>query len=126
MSLSGLTSSLLTLLRQTELPVYLDDQIPHGAALPYITFAPTIPAFGQTALLTVSAWFREPDAHAQRQALGQRLCTLIPEGGAALTFSGGMACLHRAGGTFLAFDRDDADPQVLCLRARLTLRPYNL
>jgi len=124
-SLSGLTTALLALLRQTDLPVYLSDQLPHHAALPYLTCLPPSPAFGQTAPVTVSAWFREPDAHAQRQALGQRLRALIPEGGAALTFPGGMASLHRAG-SFLTLDRDDADPRVLCLRARLTLRLYDL
>lgn len=126
MSLSGLTTSLLALLRQTDLPVYLADQIPRGAECPYLTCLPPVPAFGQAAPFTVSAWFREPDAHAQRLALGQRLRALIPEGGAALTFPGGMASLHRADGGFLTLDRDDADPRVLCLRARLTLRLYDL
>ena len=125
MSLAHYQKSVVDLLRQTGLPVYAAGQVPDGAAFPYIILSCAYAPFAQTAAVTATAWFREPQAHARCVALMDTLCGMIPPQGVLLRFRGGMAVLHRAAEGFVTLTADETDPTAIGGRMRLQVRLYD-
>lgn len=86
--------ALRAFLTQTGLPVYLEGQIPDGAAFPYAAYSLTAGGFGEPVPARVTGWYRGPGANGEAAAFLDRLTALIPGGGARLTLPSGLMTLH--------------------------------
>lgn len=107
--LTRLVRTLTNRLQVMDVPVYLADCIPEGAAFPYFTaeiVPPLTPAAAGKLILTL--WCRSGSANAERFFLMDALLTRLPARGAALDTGEGRALLLQEGG-------------VVCVHARETL-----
>ena len=95
--------AMMDFLGQLSLPVHLTGLTPDASHFPYLTCTMGCASFAGQTLLTATAWFLGGEANADRATLCDQAQRLIPEGGAQLTFSGGVTTL-RPRGTVAAED----------------------
>lgn len=106
-------------LSRISVPVYAADQVPPGAACPYLTYAMTGAGFGGKGTLTVTAWTRDDFAGCVRlmDRVGGLLC-------------GGQEILVGAhGAAFVRFEQAEmltpgADRRMTGGRVRLAMQVY--
>lgn len=125
MSMSVFQQALTTLFSRLDLPVYLTGQTPGTLSFPYLTLSVGSSGFCGAIPITVTAWFLGRSGNQQRSHCCDQLQQLIPEGGVKLTFSGGLATIHRAG-DFITLITDATEPRSLGARIRLTVKLYDL
>lgn len=123
MSMQRYQRSLVTLLKQTGLPVYAAGQVPRGASFPYITLTCAYAPFAQSAGVTLTAWFLG-DYTGCVQLMDQ-LCALIPQQGVLLRYPGSMALLHPMAGSFVSLVGDESDSRLVGGRMRLNVHLYD-
>lgn len=124
--MTGFQQSIMALLGQLGLPVYLSGQLPGSAPFPYITCTMGSAAFGGPVPITATVWFLGRKGNAQRTEACDRIRALIPEEGVKLRFDGGMAVVHRGSSDFISLVTDATEPRSLGARIRLTVKLYDL
>lgn len=114
-----LRTMLCELLARVGVPVYAADQVPPGAACPYMTYALNAAPWAERGALTVTAWTRSDFGGCV--ALVDRLLALLP---------GGQELVCGAhGALYLRFEQADmistpADARMTGGRVRLACRCY--
>ena len=80
------------------IPVYLEDCVPEGAALPYITADIRPPlSVHNGGSLTLSCWCQGDTANAQRLSQADLLLTRLPARGCPLAMDAGSVILRQEG-----------------------------
>ncbi len=118
--LTNLYQALIQQLRHLQLPIYLADCVPDGAALPYVTAEIAVPITpGSSGSLTLTIWCTGEESNLDRLARTDTLYSVLPPrgawvntitGAALLTMDQPSSCVQEAG--------------LLGLRSRWTLRHY--
>ena len=82
------------------IPVYLEDNIPPAASLPYLTYKPTIPGgWNETASFHARLWYPSKGGRAPILQTEDAISAAIPRGGLKIECEGGAILL----------DKDDKD-----------------
>lgn len=82
------------------IPGYLEDNIPPGAELPYLTYKPTIPGgWNETASFHARLWYPSKGGRAPILQTEDTISAVIPRGGLKIECEGGAILL----------DKDDKD-----------------
>ena len=83
-----------------EIPGYLEDNIPPGAELPYLTYKPTIPGgWNESASFHARLWYPSKGGRAPILQTEDTISAAIPRGGLKIECEGGAILL----------DKDDKD-----------------
>lgn len=105
--LTSLFQAIVGRLASPELPVFLTDCVPEGAAFPYITaeiIAPLLP--DREGSLTLTVWCRSDASNRDRILLTDRLFSRLPARGVRLALDNGTAILQLREGTACVHSRD--------------------
>ena len=82
------------------IPGYLEDNIPPGATLPYLTYKPTIPGgWNETASFHARLWYPSKGGRAPILQTEDTISAALPRGGSTIECEGGAILL----------DKDDKD-----------------
>lgn len=85
-------------------PGYLEDNIPPGAELPYLTYQPTIPGgWNETASFHARLWYPSKGGRAPILQTEDTISAAIPRGGLKIECEGGAILLNKD-------DKDWAQP----------------
>ena len=124
--MTELKTTLFDFWSQFGIPAYLQDSVPHDAALPYITYEATrVP--GMSSLpLTAIAWFPiSVDGNMRRTAFQDAVELMIPEGGIMLPVGGdGFIILNRNDSGFLMDYQDQDNKNIIGARVSYLVRFY--
>ena len=109
-----------------DMPAYLQDSVPDGAPLPYITYEATRPPGMNSLPLVAIAWFPPSvDGNMQRTAFQDAVGTAIPEGGVLLPVDdNGFLVLDRNPSGFVSDYQDSEDKTVIGARVSYLTRFY--
>ena len=122
----GLKAALYDFWSGFDMPAYLQDSVPDGAELPYITYEVTrTPAMNSLPLVAI-AWFPPTvDGNIRRTAVQDMIADAIPEGGVKLPIDGGgFLVLDRNPSGFLMDYQDPEDTSIIGARVSYLTRFY--
>ena len=124
--MTELKTTLFDFWTQFGMPVYLQDNVPHDAALPYITYeAARVPGLSSLPL-TAIAWFPPSvDGNMRRTAFQDQVELLIPEGGIMLPVGDdGFIVLNRNDSGFVMDYQDQENIKIIGARVSYLVRFY--
>lgn len=116
----GLTQAVEGFFAGFGLPVYGENAVPAGAALPWITVQAVEPAWDATVPFHARIWFRGLD-DAPGMAVADSIGAAIGPGGACVPFEGGCAWVYR-GRVFAQRLPMGADPGLRCVYLSLLMQ----